>query len=93
MSETGRPPQRIRDIRPYRPSFVGMALLACTPFLVFGAAPAYGALATIALAVVWLALFALGCRWFVAAPRRVVVVGVLAVLCWGAVALVANLRG
>ena len=90
--ETERP-GRIRDIRAYRPAFVGMVVLACAPFLILGAAPAYGALATVALAVLWVVLFALGCRWFMSRPRRVVVVGVVSVLAWLAVVLVANFTG
>lgn len=88
-----QPPGRIRDIRVYRPSFVGMVLLVCTPFLVFGSAPAYGAWATTGLAVVWLVCFALGCAWFVAHPRWVVGAGIASMLCWLAVVLAANLGG
>ena len=84
------PSGRIRDIRRYRPSFVGMALLVCTPFLIFGSASVYGALGTIVLAAVWLVLFALGCRWFMAAPRRVVLVAVASMLIWLVVVLVAR---
>lgn len=79
---------RIKDIRAYRPSFVGMALLVCTPFLIFGAAEVYGARGTSLLFVVWLVLFALGCRWFAARPWRVVVVAVLSMLAWLVVVLV-----
>jgi hypothetical protein len=84
------PPGRIRDIRVYRPSFVGMVLLACTPFLIFGSTAVYGAVGTVLLVVVWLVLFGLGCRWFMPAPRRVVVVGVLSMLAWLVVVLVAR---
>jgi hypothetical protein len=83
-------PGRIRDIRVYRPSFVGMAILVCAPFLILGSTHAYGALATVALSVVWLVLFGLGCRWFMARPWGVVVVGVLSMLCWLAVVLLAQ---
>lgn len=83
-------PGRIRDIRVYRPSFAGMVLLACTPFLVFGAAQVYGAAVTILLFVVWLVLFVLGCRWFMPHPWRVVVVGLLSMAAWLVVVLVAN---
>jgi hypothetical protein len=80
--ETEEPRGRIRDIRAYRPSFVGMVVLVCTPFLIFGSASVYGGLATTLLAVAWLVLFGLGCRWFMARPWRVVVVAVLSVVCW-----------
>ena len=84
------PSGRIKDIRPYRPSFVGMVLLVCTPFLIFGSAPVYGALGTTLLFVAWLVLFALGCRWFMSRPWRVVVVAVLAMLVWLVVVLLAR---
>jgi hypothetical protein len=86
-------PGRIRDIRAYRPAFVGMVLLVCTLFLVFGAAAAYGGWVTLVLAVVWLVLFVLGCRWFASRPRRVALVGVLALAAWLVAAVVANLGG
>jgi hypothetical protein len=79
---TEEPGGRIRDIRAYRPSFVGMVVLVCTPFLIFGSASVYGGLATTLLAVAWLVLFGLGCRWFMERPWRVVVVAVLSVVCW-----------
>jgi hypothetical protein len=88
--ETSGPPGRIKDIRAYRPSFVGMVLLVCTPFLVFGSASVYGALGTTLLFVAWLVLFALGCRWFVARPWRVVVVAVLSMLVWLVTVLLAR---
>lgn len=92
--DTEQPPEdasgRIRDIRVYRPSFFGMALLVCTPFLIFGAAQVYGADGTIALSVGWLLLFALGCRWFVSRPWRVVVVAALSMLLWLVVVLLAR---
>jgi hypothetical protein len=83
-----QPGGRIRDIRAYRPSFIGMVLLVCAPFLVFGAASVYGLAGTLGLAVVWLVLFALGCRWFMSHPRRVVVAGLLSMACWLVVVLV-----
>jgi hypothetical protein len=85
-----QPPGRIHDIRVYRPSFVGMVLLVCAPFLVFGSSAVYGAGGTVALAVAWLVLFAMGCRWFMSNPWRVAVVGVLSVLVWGVVVLLAR---
>ena len=92
--ESGEPPghsgHRIRDIRAYRPSFVGMVLLICTPFLIFGSASVYGVGGTIALALLWLFFFALGCVWFMPHPRRVLAVAVLSMLVWLAVVLVAR---
>jgi hypothetical protein len=86
-------PGRIRDIRVYRPSFFGMALLVCTPFLIFGSAKVYGAAGTIVLFVGWLVLFALGCRWFMSRPWRVLAVAVLSMLAWLVLVLVANATG
>lgn len=84
------PAGRIRDIRVYRPSFAGMVLLACTPFLVIGAHEVYGGLATTVLLVVWLVLFAMGCRWFMPRPWRVVAVAGLSLLCWLVAVLVSS---
>jgi hypothetical protein len=81
---------RIRDIRVYRPSFVGMVLLVCTTFLIFASASVYGALGIVVLVAVWLVLFGLGCRWFMPHPRRVVVVGVLSLVAWLVAVLVAR---
>jgi hypothetical protein len=83
-------PGRIRDIRAYRPSFVGIVLLVCTPFLIFGTTNVYGTRFTVTLAVVWVVLFAMGCRWFMPNPWRVVVVGALSVLAWVVAVLLAR---
>ena len=83
-------PGRIRDIRVYRPSFVGMSLLACTPFLVFGASSVYSAAATVALMLFWLLLLAVGCVSFMPHPRRVVAAGALSLLAWLVAVLVAR---
>ena len=88
---TEQPPRdasgRIRDIRVYRPSFFGMALLVCTPFLIFGATKVYGATGTVLLFLGWLVLFALGCRWFMSRPWRVLQVAVLSTVAWLVVVL------
>jgi hypothetical protein len=84
------PSGRIRDIRRYRPSFVGMVLLMCTPFLIFGSAGVYGAVVTVLLSAMWLVLFGLGCRWFMSAPWRVVVVALMSMLAWLVVVLVSS---
>lgn len=88
MSE--QPPGRIKDIRVYRDSFIGMAIMACTPFLIFGALKVYGWLAAIGLFVVWLVLLGLGTRWFMTHPRWVVGAAVLSMLCWLGVVLIAS---
>ncbi|RNM13999.1 hypothetical protein [Nocardioides pocheonensis] len=81
---------RIKDIRVYRPAFVGMVLLVCAPFLIFAGASLYGAWGTVVLVLVWLVLFGLGCRWFMPRPRRVVVVGLLSLAAWLVVVLLAR---
>ncbi|MGY2874455.1 hypothetical protein ACVW00_001645 [Marmoricola sp. URHA0025 HA25] len=83
-------PGRIRDIRAYRPSFVGMSLLACAPFLILGAAAAYGAVATVVLLLCWLVLLSVGSISFKPHPRRVLVAGVLSILAWAAAVLFAR---
>ena len=85
-----QPPGRIRDIRVYRPSFVGIVLLVCAPFLIFGTTNVYGTGAMVTLAVVWVVLFAMGCRWFMPNPWRVVAVGVLSILAWAVVVVLAH---
>ena len=84
------PEPRIRDIRVYRPSFVGMALLACAPFLAFAAAPVYGVVGTVVLAAVWLVLFTFGCRWFMRYPRRLPMLGAASLLSWLVVVLMSR---
>ncbi|MBO9524239.1 MAG: hypothetical protein J7518_22090 [Nocardioidaceae bacterium] len=76
-----------RDIRSYRASFLGIGLLACTAFLIFGTWPLYGAAGALPLFALWLVLLVLGCRWFASRPSRVLVVGALAMLAWLAVVL------
>lgn len=83
-----QPPGRIKDIRAYRSSFLGIGLLACTTFLIFGSWPLYGAAGAVPLFLGWLVLFALGCRWFGSHPGRVLVLGVLSVLAWVGVVLI-----
>lgn len=83
-------PGRIRDIRVYRPSFVGMSLLACAPFLILFAATAYGAAATVALVLFWLVLLAVGCISFKPHPPRVLGAGVLSILAWLVVVLLSR---
>lgn len=84
MSDQTEPPHggRIKDIRVYRDSFVGMCLLACTPFLIFASIPTYGWWAAIGLFVVWVLLVFQGTRWFLPKPRGVVALGVVAFLLW-----------
>lgn len=86
-----QPPGRIKDIRVYRDSFIGMIVLACIPFLIFGAFNVYGWVASLALFVVWALLLAQATRWFMPHPRRVIYLGVLAFACWLAVVVVARL--
>ncbi len=84
------PPGRIKDIRVYRNSFIGMVLLACVPFLIFGALNAYGWGAAIAMFVGWVVLLAIGTRWFMPHPNRVLGLGILAIGIWVAVSVAVN---
>jgi hypothetical protein len=80
--------ERLEDIRAYRGSFVGMILLACTTFLIFGTWRLYGATGALPQAGAWIVLFALACRWFVPHPRRVLLLGLLSMLIWVGVVLI-----
>ncbi|RNL64342.1 hypothetical protein EFK50_07385 [Nocardioides marmoriginsengisoli] len=88
--DPGQIPGRIKDIRVYRDSFIGMIVLACIPFLIFGALNVYGWVAALALFVIWVLILLQGTRWFMTYPRRVVWLGVLAFACWLAVVVVAR---
>jgi hypothetical protein len=83
MSEPGR----IKDIRVYRNSFVGMGALVCTTFLIFGTWPLYGAAGALPLFALWLVMLAVACRWFVSHPGRVLAIGIGSWLPWLAVVL------
>ena len=83
-----QPPGRIKDIRVYRDSFIGMAMLACAPFLIFGALEVYGWWVAIAMFVVWALILAQGTRWFMPHPRWVIGLGLLAFAMWTVVVLV-----
>lgn len=87
MSEQPGPPEggRIKDIRVYRDSFIGMGLLACMPFLIFASIPAYGWWAAIGMFVVWALLVFQGTRWFLPKPLGVIALGVGSFLLWLAV--------
>jgi len=77
-----QPPGRIKDIRVYRDSFIGMVVLTCVPFLIFGALPVYSWWAAIAMTLVWLVLLFLGTRWFLPHPRWVIYLGVAGFVMW-----------
>jgi hypothetical protein len=81
---------RIRDIRQYRGSFIGMVGLACVPFLVWGAHDAYGTRWTIALTIWWVFLLTLGIAWFTPYPRRMTWLPVLGFGAWLVVVLLAR---
>lgn len=85
-----QPPGRIKDIRVYRDSFIGMCILVCVPFLIFGAKPVYSWWAAIGMFVVWVFLLAQGARWFMSYPRRVIYLGVAGCALWLAVVLIAR---
>lgn len=70
------------DARQVLGSFLGMGGMACVLFLVLASglvAPWYG---VVLLAVVWLVLFGVGVRWFMAHPWRVAALPVVMVVVW-----------
>jgi len=80
-------PGRIKDIRVYRNSFLGIGALVCTTFLIFGTWPLYGAAGALPLFALWLVLFAMACRWFVPHPNWVLAIGIGSWLPWLGVVL------
>ena len=82
--------ERIRDIRDYRNSFIGIGVLVCTTFLIFGTWELYGAVGAFSQFALWLVLFGLACKWFVAHPGRVLGLGVVSVLVWVGVVLISQ---
>ena len=83
-----QPPQRIKDIRVYRDSFIGMVMLTCVPFLIFGAKPVYSWWYAIGMFLVWMVLLVQGTRWFMPHPRGVIYLGLVGFAMWFAVVLV-----
>jgi hypothetical protein len=82
-----QPPGRIKDIRVYRDSFIGMAVLACVPFLIFGAVEVYGWWLAIVMLLVWIVILFQGTRWFMPHPRWVLGLGLVAMAMWGGIVL------
>jgi hypothetical protein len=62
--------------------FIGICGLACVLFLDLAVAGALRWWAVTGLVLVWLVLFALGCRWFVDRPRRVLVLPLVGLAVW-----------
>ena len=89
-NEPGEPHGRIKDIRVYRDSFIGMSMLACVPFLIFGALKVYGWLAAIGLFLFWVVLVLQGTRWFMPHPRWVIYLGLVGFASWFGVVLIAR---
>lgn len=83
-----QPPQRIKDIRVYRDSFIGMVMLTCVPFLIFGAKPVYSWWYATGMFLVWMGLLVQGTRWFMSHPRWVIYLGLAGFAMWFAVVLV-----
>ncbi len=64
-------------------SFIGIGGLASTAFLYGYSAIALPSwLHTAVMPLVWLALFVLGCRWFLPRPRWVVGAAVVSAVAW-----------
>jgi hypothetical protein len=81
------PDGRIKDIRVYRDSFIGMSMLACVPFLIFGALKVYGWPAAIGMFLGWVVLVLQGARWFMPYPRRVIYLALIGFAVWTGVVL------
>lgn len=62
-----------------------MALMACSFFLYAASGLLAPAWAVVAMLALWLALLVLACLWWTRHPRRVPVVGVLAIALWFAI--------
>jgi hypothetical protein len=75
----GAPPP---DARPYRSSFVGMALLATMLFIILASGAVMPWYAIAALTVVWLAALVKGARWFVTRPGKVLLLPFLVAALW-----------
>lgn len=84
------PHGRIKDIRVYRDSFIGMSMLACVPFLIFGALEVYGWPAAIGLFLLWVVLTIMGAASFMPHPRRVIYLALVGLAAWTGVVLIAR---
>jgi hypothetical protein len=62
--------------------FVGMGAMACVLFLDFGTAGIAPWWVTMLFVLLWLALLAVGARWFVPHPKRVPWLAVLGFVVW-----------
>lgn len=81
---------RIDDIRAYRGSFIGIAGLACVPFLVWGAHDVYGTAVSVLLTLWWLFLLSVAIVWFTPFPARMPWLALVGLGSWLAVVLVAH---
>lgn len=71
--------------------FIGICGLACVLFLDLAVAGAMRWWVVTGLVLLWLVLFVLSCAWFVARPRRVLVLPVVGLAVWAG-AVVATVR-
>ena len=83
--------QQRLDIRQYRNSFLGIGVLVCATFLIFGSWPLYGAAGALPQFALWIVLFVTACRWFTSRPVGVLLLGLVAVLVWLGVVLLNRL--
>jgi hypothetical protein len=74
--------ERPADARPVVGSFIGMTGMACVLFLVLASGLVAPAWAVVLLALVWLLLFVVGCRWFMRHPWRVAALPFVMLVVW-----------
>lgn len=80
---TDQPPGRIKDVRVLRNSFIGLAVLFCSLFLIFGTWPLYGAAGAVPQFVIWAVAFVLACRSFMTSPTRVLLLSLVPLVVYG----------
>ena len=73
------------DARPQRASFIGMAGMAMTAFLILASGAVIPWWGIALLALVWVAALVQGTRWFMVHPGRVVALAVGMLVLWLAV--------
>lgn len=85
-------PERDRpDARPVLGSFIGMGGMAAALFLVLASGTLAPLWAVGLLTVVWLVLFVVGARWFMAHPWRVAALPVVMAVIWFAAVMAGDL--
>jgi hypothetical protein len=70
------------DARPYRSSFIGMAGLAMTLFIILASGAVLPWIVIAALTVVWAAALFQGTRWFLSSPVKMMLLPVVVLGIW-----------